>query len=211
MNKKAKNIRFTTPPAIFAWPHLNEPTYGSELYRKDKPYYDVALRFNPADTQLSWIEGKEQMSGGWKAFMERLQELADEQYEDAVMRMSVDKDEIERIQLVRPVLDDNKQETGELMLTCKCPAQHQTKSGELVDNRPHIFDMHGKPVEEKVGGGTLGRVRIEPYTWTRGKKVGLYLTLQAVKVINLVEFSDDSTAEGLGFNMEEDADMAGMY
>lgn len=204
-------MRLTTPPGLFCWPKLNAPDYGSTEFPVEKGQYMVNIEFDPEDTEATWAVGKEQRVGGWKAFVEYLEELDHENY--VLQCNKKGKDKLARRELFKEVLDSDGNSTGKLQMVVKCKAVITKGKGKTseqdFENRPGVFDSQKNvfPKDTIIGGGTVGRVSLEPYGYYRSNTgSALYLTLQAVQVLDLKEV--DGTADSYGFGTEDGYEVA---
>jgi hypothetical protein len=87
------------------------------------------------------------------------------------------------------------------------------KTGQRWERKPNIYDAKGNALKNppKIGGGSIVKMNIElnPYYAASDGKVGTSFRLNAVQVIELVEFGGKS-ASGFGFG-EEDGDDLSSY
>ena len=68
-------------------------------------------------------------------------------------------------------------------------AQSIRKDGG-VNSPPKVVDSNNTPMHNTlIGNGSLVNVKFSPYEWTFGNKQGIGLDLQAVQVVDLVEYS----------------------
>lgn len=91
-------------------------------------------------------------------------------------------------------------------VTLKLRAKNvMTKSGEIWDRKPKLFDAAGNRISNapRVGGGTVMRVSFEADCYVGKKATGVRLIPQAVQIIDLVEFEEGGSAEDYGFGKEE--------
>lgn len=108
-------------------------------------------------------------------------------------------------------VDDEGNPTGELEFNFKMPARITKKDGTILELRPAIFDAKGIPIigqareELRIGGGSTLRVSFDVrdyYTPLVG--FGIKLSLKAVQILKLVEWTGGGTADSHGFEAEED-------
>ena len=82
-------------------------------------------------------------------------------------------------------------------------AKIETKDGRTIEQRPILFDAKMRPMNDRVGGGSIVRVGFEPHLWfVPATGVGLSLRLKAVQVLELRE-GGGRTATDFGFSEEE--------
>jgi hypothetical protein len=100
-------------------------------------------------------------------------------------------------------LDDQDNKTGNVVLKCKVK-NRLTKSGEVWDRKPPVFDSKGNRVEANIGGGSKLRMNLELYFWGADSLgFGVSLQINAVQIIELVEY-DAASADSFGFDEVED-------
>lgn len=94
---------------------------------------------------------------------------------------------------------------GDTVFKFKTKSTYRTKSGDVMNRVIPIYDSQGKPLPKNVdvGHGSIVKVAfsIHPYYKTKTIK-GLTLYLNAVQVLELVERSDERSAESFGFGAE---------
>ena len=201
MNSK---VRLTSPVGLFCWPKLQTPDYGSTEFPIEKGQYIVNVEFDPMDTEGSWAIGKQQCEGGWKSFVEHLQYIDDENYSEQCTAKG--KTELKRRELFKECLDSDGNPTGKYQMVVKCKAVITKGKGKAseqdFENRPGLFDAGLKPLKSTIGGGSLGKVSLEPYGYFRSNTgAALYLTLQAAQITELKE--QDGTGESYGFGVTD--------
>lgn len=100
---------------------------------------------------------------------------------------------------------------GDTVFKFKTKSTYKTKSGDIMNRVIPIYDSQGKPLPKNVdvGHGSIVKVAfsIHPYYKTKTIK-GLTLYLNAVQVLELVERSDERSAESFGFGAEAGGYMA---
>lgn len=94
---------------------------------------------------------------------------------------------------------------GDTVFKFKTKSTYKTKSGDIMNRVIPIYDSQGKPLPKSVdvGHGSIVKVAfsIHPYYKTKTIK-GLTLYLNAVQVLELVERTDERSAESFGFGAE---------
>jgi len=97
---------------------------------------------------------------------------------------------------VKKELDDQKEETGNYLVTFKMKAIVRTKSGDSFEQQPIILDEDGNRLEKLIGGGTKMKVAYEPYAY-EGMGGGVTLRLKKVRVAKdgLVEYQSKSDVD----------------
>lgn len=107
---------------------------------------------------------------------------------------------------IKPVVDEEGDETGEHLLRVKMNAKFKDKDGKEIVASPAFFDAKGKPIElDTLWGGSIIRVAftIVPF-YTAIAGAGISLRLRGVKVIKLSAGNGGANAEAYGFGEEED-------
>ena len=102
-------------------------------------------------------------------------------------------------------LDDQGNETGNILVSFKCKAKLTDKQGNVRPNAPRLFDSKNKefPKDQDIWGGSTLRVAFNaiPY-YTAMAGAGVSLRLKAVQVIDLVA-GGGGTGESYGFGEED--------
>lgn len=113
---------------------------------------------------------------------------------------------------VAPEVDDEGNETDNVVFKFKAKAKIKPKNKEAFEKRIAIFDAKKNPIVGKiVGRGSTVKAAFEivPYCMAATKKAGVTLRLSAVQVINLVEPQAGGNADSYGFGEEEGYDGGG--
>lgn len=101
-----------------------------------------------------------------------------------------------------------RNDDGSVTFSFKMKAKGKTRTGEVFERKPVIFDRSGKPVQGlRIGGGSTVSVSFEisPF-FTALVGAGVSLRLEAVQVIELVEFGGN--ASYFGFQNEAEGEDA---
>lgn len=175
---KEKKIRKITPVGEAKWAHLHTPKapFLENGRPKGEPKYQVDIIFDP----------KEAVWDKWSAdLLEAIRQMPDQ----------IDKKTGETIRKQSPIkreLDQNDQPTGRFYVTVKTSDKF----------KPGVFDKHGTPLNETTLVGNGSKIRVayieNAYTAFGG---GINLYLNAVQVLELVEYSSQS-ATSYGFDIE---------
>lgn len=176
-----KRTRYTTPVGTAKWPHITKPDYKF----KDAGEYHTKLRIGKED------------------FEENLKGVIDEIYNDAIKRAKADNAKNKK----KPpkVLDTPyylDEEANEYEVSFKSKYSWVDKVTKEVKTRDvPIFNSAGAIIKNrdlKVGNGTTMRVSfvIDPFHTALG--VGVSLKLEAVKILNLVEYGANADSYGFG-------------
>lgn len=107
---------------------------------------------------------------------------------------------------LKPVVDEEGNETGEYLLRVKMNAQFKDKDGKVIIAAPSFFDAKGNKTEpDTLWGGSIIRVAytVVPF-YTAIAGAGVSLRLRGVKIIKLSAGSGGASAESMGFGEEED-------
>lgn len=167
---KTKSVRTTSPKGTAVYPWINEPDRRFDA----AGVYSVSLRVRGDDKSAT-------------EFIAGIKKVASEFYE---VTCKETKKKPKKADLpIKAVLDEEGNETGELDIKFKLKSTGG--SGEKTwTQRPAIFDSKGKPMSERIGGGSIIKVgcEISPF-FSPTVGVGVTLRLKAVQVIELREFS----------------------
>ena len=111
---------------------------------------------------------------------------------------------------VEPTLPIKEDKEGVQFIKAKAKHQYQNRTtGEMVKRVLPIFDKYGQPLAEGtlIGNGSELNVvlRVRPYRVT-SKNFGIALDIQAIQVLNLVEYGAKSAID-YGFDVEEPTDI----
>lgn len=215
--KRPKGISFA---GIFEWPHLTEPSYGTEKHPKPDGEYSVNLIGHKDDPKVKAMI----------AFLKPMHDAAVEAAKEKFKALKVEsrkalqkkngKSGIQVNELYKEVYDEETEEpTGEIKFKFTMRASGVRKKGPKAGTRwhrrPDIFDAQStKPMKNvpDIWGGTRGRVAYEvgvdqdgtPGYFIPGTgAVGLKLELQAVRILELVS-KGQRTANEYGFEEEEE-------
>jgi hypothetical protein len=128
-----------------------------------------------------------------QSFLDRLDEMANEAWEEQTKETKPTVKS--KAVLAKPYQAEEDPETGEetgrIVVRFKSKAKVQTKKG-LMDMKPRVFDAKGRTVNPvpKIGNGSTVKVAFayRPYFVASSRRVGVSLYLNAVQLIELVEF-----------------------
>lgn len=109
-----------------------------------------------------------------------------------------------------PEYDEDENETGNIIFKFSSYATYKDKrTGEIKEISPTLFDAKGKVIKKKinVGNGSVIRVNFSPkaYYMASTNRAGVKLYLNAVQIIELVEYG--ASAEAMGFGEEDGFDV----
>lgn len=182
-----KRTRYSTPKGVAKWPHLTKPDYKF----KEAGEFHTKLRI-----------GKDE-------FESTIKDTIDATYAEAVKAAKAENAKAKKkppTALPLPYFFDEEENEYEISFKSKYSwIDKATK--EVKTRRVPIFSSSGAVIKDpaiKIGSGTLMKVSfvIDPFHTALG--VGVSLKLEAVKILNLVEFG--SNAESYGFGGDESED-----
>ena len=167
-----------TPKGMAMYPYLKNP----ETYEGNEIGYTIQLILNEKDTQSFIAILEKELSVAQKAPFFEGKKWAR-----------------------TPHLSYRENNDGDIVFKFKTKHVIKTKNGDEIKRTVPIFDSKGKPIDVTIGNGSIVRLAytIVPYHKSSTNN-GLTLYLDAVQVINLVEYQGThSTAEAFGFEEEE--------
>jgi hypothetical protein len=174
MTMKSKSVRLTSPKGTAVYPWLNEPDRRFD----NSGVYGVTLRLNATDKDTV-------------DFIAKVKKVAADHFE--AIKKETKKAPKKADLPIKMVVDEDGNETGEVDIKFKLKSQGG--SGDKTwTQKPALFDSQGKPMKDKVGGGSIIKVgtEIAPF-FTPTIGVGVTLRLKAVQVIDLQEYSGSSS------------------
>lgn len=195
---KSKNPTITTPRVELKWAHLHTP---NTRFDPDGTY-EVDMILDPSEnddhqTLIDKIEG----------MVESLTSEMVENTKDARRKAKIKK--YQTVSPIKEELDEDGEETGRFVLKAKQKAVLKREGKKPMKFSVAVVDAKRNPLGEQIGNGSVGRVnmQIAPYAMDTSKTLGITLRLQAVQVIDLVEYSggpqvDDMFEEEEGFESE---------
>jgi hypothetical protein len=202
---KPQNI--VSPKGIAVFPRLNKP--DTKFVAEGE--FSVKLKMDINDPKVAefieLIEQARQDSLPW-AKADLAEKLAGTK--DAAKKGGLKK-KLETVDLadspVKPVLDEDGNETNFVEVRFKCKAEFKGKDGETVKTRPALRDslkQEINPADVIVGGGSVIKVAaaMYPYYNPKDNVSGVTFRLRAVQVINLSQGGGGD----FGFGEEEDGD-----
>lgn len=173
-----KKQKLITPVGFAKWAWLNKPKQFKDERgnNKGEPKYQIEVYFDPANPE-------------WKAWAGVLQSLIN----GLPIQKNSEGEPVQKQKLFKKELDANDLPTGRYYVTFKTNEKF----------KPSVFDKFGQEISDSVMIGNESSVRINYSTGVYsafGGGVNLYLN--AVQVINLIEFKSN-TAKGYGFDVEQ--------
>lgn len=192
---KPNYTRINTPVVTAVYPHLTEPD------TKFDPEGVYRTKFSlPADEAADLIA---KLEGIRDAFAEE---------QDAKIRKTYTIADVCEVEL-----DDEGDETGNVIFTAKMKAKVTTKAGKTFEQAPALFDSANNRLETdglKLWGGSKLRINADvvPYAMASSKQIGVSLRLKAVQIVELVsggggspfdEYEGGDVIENSGGDTEE--------
>jgi len=188
MSTKKKKLTFITPRGVAVYPRLQRP---------DTRYHELGVY--KADIRIPVEEAKPLLKELGDIYRSHLGQphpkLAPSKDKEAMWFYEQDED--------GDFLKDH--------VILKIRARNiKTKTGEVWDRKPKLFDAKGRPIKANlnIGGGTVMKVSFEVDCYTSKKASGVRLIPVAVQIIDLVTFEAGGSAEDYGF-AEEDGFVVG--
>jgi hypothetical protein len=71
-----------------------------------------------------------------------------------------------------------------------------------------VVDAYGNPFNDLIGNGSVCNIQCSSHNWTRDGKTGITLELQAVQVLELVEFETSGDEFTPSFSFEKQKEVA---
>jgi hypothetical protein len=199
--KKQKKVRYITPKGVAEWPRLNSPDFGNAEFPTPDGVYKVDLRMSMADAQ-PMIDKLQPQLDAW------VEKVKDERKKDPKNK-GKKLDALKVNPLYRECVDDDGNDTGEIVMRFKMKASGKKKDGSPWAMRPDLFDAKGREfdVEKLIYGGSILKVAFTVQEYYKAASgAGLSLRLEGAQVIKLV--SNTRNAGTYGFGDESDDDDA---
>lgn len=190
--KKQKGEVMRTPVGTAIWPKLG--TADTKFATTEKPHghYSVGLVLPMSDPRVA-------------SMIERLEELRQEAIAEGQAACKPGKRVIEAQYGWSNEVDEQGQETGNVVVNLKKPGAFERDDGTIVKMKVDAFDSAGgkldKATLDRMGSGTKLAAIFEASKFATGLGAGVSLRLQAVQVRELVEFGSRS-AEAYGFETD---------
>lgn len=182
------NKTIVTPKGRASWPYLHEKNTN---FTKDpeEQHFECSIIITEEDAE---------------EFIKKIQDLYESEKEAAIQAAKTPKEkrvirESERNIPIRKERDEDDQLTGNVIIKARSKSQ------------PMVVDSHGNPMGPKVGSGSEIRMSVNPRFWKTPKGSGIKLWLNAVQVIELVEwgaYGGPKSFEDTGFSVVEDGYVA---
>lgn len=189
---KKKRETLVTPKGTALWPKLNAP----DTQFKAEGEYSVKLALDPSKDKSV------------QPFLDELQARFDA-YLDEV-KAEVGPVKAKKLKPNEPFtaeLDEAGEETGRFLVKFGMAAQFKDKkTGQVKTMKPAIFDARGNPLANppQIGNDSVLRISYSVSGYNTPQATGIKLYLNAVQIIELVEFGGGGNAKGFGFEVVED-------
>lgn len=190
-------VKGTTPKGRVEFAHVYEPQrqIGDQAI---EPTYSINLIMDGNDEVKRFIDCLD-------AEMNKAEEMAQEAANQAKGR-SKGKLPTKHDENYGEVYDDDGNPTGQYFVKAKAKAEGITQAGKKWKFKPTIFDAKGVPFPEKnppmIGNGSTGRLALTAYAYAAPIGYGISIRLEAVQIIDLVEYNGKSATD-YGFSVEE--------
>ena len=186
-----RQVRMISPKGVASFPKLNEP----DTKFKPEGEYSVNLLVSPEEAKEFAAKVKEVVKGYYK---EQCALLKKKELKLADLPIKTDTDK-------------EGNETGKVRIKFALAAKVKSKkSGKEWEQRPALFDAKNKPMNERIGGGSVIRVATDVFPWyTPALGVGVSLRCKAVQVLDLKAPGGPSQTENYGFTAEEEGYVSG--
>jgi len=183
-----------TPVGVASFPKLTRPDYK---YKPKEGEFSVKLILTPEEAEPYKAE-----------FVAHYKEL----YKEECGRQGKKKLKTSQHSPFNPEVDQQDNETGNIAVTFKMKHKIYNREGEFVfEQRPTVFDKHGKPSEANVGYGAKLQISAELKPWYV-PSLGFGITLVPKAVIVREEGSggfNPSDASAYGFTIDEEQQVNG--
>ena len=176
---KTEYTKIVTKAGEAFYAHLREP----ETYEGKELGYSIQLKLNKEDTDelMSQIEAELE-----KAKSEMKLKPGRKWSKEPFMGFKTDKD-------------------GDIVFKFKVPSTIKTRSGEELPRTIGVFDATGNPIKgDNIGNGSTVKVAATLIPFHVSNAVnGVSLRLNAVQVLNLIEYGQGGSAKSYGFGEED--------
>lgn len=181
----AKRKLMTTPKGKAFYPHVNEP---------DKKF--DALGKYTCDILVDADEMGD--------FQARCADMYEEEYAKVCAELK-EKGKKKMPKKADLPIEPSEEDEATFLLKCRRPAKVISKrDGKEYTFDVKLFDAKGQPTTASLGSGSVVKCSVEPYFWTSSALgFGMSLRLQAVQVLELVEYQGGNNAGSFGFAEED--------
>lgn len=214
MADKKVFIEKNAPLAVFKFPKLVEPDYGTRDYPKPEGEFTTKLVWN--ETDPNFIAFRDMMS----EYEEAAEEAAQAAF-NALKKPQRDKlGSPTKNPVFTPIYDDQDNPTGEVEMKVSMKASGVVKKGPRAgkkwSRKPQLFDALGRPIKGQieVWGGTEGIIAFsfdpEGYFIPATGAYGIKLQLEAAQIVTL-RAGGEKDASAYGFGAQEGGFDASQY
>jgi hypothetical protein len=184
-NKITKHPKVTSPKGEALYPYLLKPQTKFD----ENGTYSVKLRVPVEDA---------------KEYTDKLDALLDSVYEETCATYKKDAKKITKQLPYELEVDDDGNETGNVIIKFKKKAKIITKTGEVFINKVFIFDAKGKEAQfDSLWSGSLMKVNAFPATLYMVGTHTVILTLQ-LNAVQVIKAASADAAKMYGFSDESD-------
>jgi hypothetical protein len=193
-SEKRKYINYVSPAGVAIFPRVNKP----DTKFNKAGVYSAKLKFKSDDAALL-------------AFIAKYTETLDEFEVATKEKLAADKKtakraaSLSRVEIGKPEMDDNDDETGYTVINFKLNASYtDEKSGKTTTYVPKLFDAKNKATTVSVWGGSILKIAgtVNPYYVAKDNEIGISFRMSGVQILKLVTGNGQS-AERMGFTEEE--------
>lgn len=211
-------VSVVTPKVTFVYPNFRTPDYGYENKDADDPKFTTKFKLSEeafAGTACRKPKGGDEKSQRpLKEILDELLEYATgpmrKEYREKLRGAQQKKNFDQNATVYSPyqeVLDNDTEEpTGEIILSAKTKVYGKRKDGTPFKKKLPIFDAKNKPLPFKKdpSTGSEGRLQLTFRPFVTNTAIGVAAFLNGVQVTAFRERGDGQTAEGFGFEEDED-------
>ena len=196
MTEYAKKESFTTPAGTFKWASLGKP----DTKYKAEGEYRITMSL-PA-TNPATVKFIAKLDADYATAVKAVKEqLASEPKTKAKVK-TVKTSNLP----YKPELDQEGNETGNILVNFKAKASGTRKDGTKWTFKPEVFDARRIPIPSTVliWGGSKGKVayQVDSYYVSASQEAGLSLKLQSAQILDL-KTGRGKDAASFGFEEEE--------
>lgn len=206
MAEKKQYLKLNAPLAVFKFPKLTEPDYGSQQHPIPEGVFTTKLVWDETDPKFIAFRNK------MEPYMEAVEAMATEKF-NALKKPQRDKlGSPMRNDMFVPIYNDDDEPTGQIEMKVSMKASGVVKKGPRAGKKwarkPQLFDALGRPIKGEIDiwGGTEGIVAFsfdpEGYFIEGTGAYGIKLQLEAVQVVTL-RAAGERDASSYGFGAQE--------
>lgn len=208
-DKKPRLEPVTSPKGVAKFPHLTIP--DTKFKAGGEYHVNVICSRTAAEKTITKLEALAQ-----KAYDDAKAEIEASIASSTGEKKAKAKKALEALKMgdlpVKPVYDDEGNETDQVEMVFKCNATYKDKAGVEKEIKPKLFAAGGEdfPKGVDIWSGSIIRASglINPYYVPGTNMAGVSLRLSAVQVIKVNNGSSGGDASRYGFEPEEGDDPA---